>query len=60
MTPEPGFLVAMYRAVTESTAPTLCVGRRRHGSSQRPLGEPSWLREGYASTSNLVEADDTS
>ncbi|WP_052327900.1 glycosyltransferase [Serinicoccus marinus] len=67
--PEDDYVATLQRACLEG--PTLAVGRRRHarlggaGTDQdwppsACLTEPGWLREGYAATRDLRDADDTS
>lgn len=72
MVPEPGYLAAMVRGLTEHD---LVVGRRRHadltgwtgpqvadwltghGPAPRALPEPQWLSDGYAATDDLAAGD---
>ena len=65
--PEPGFLAALTRKVA-LCPDVLAVGRRRHADlSELPPGgdpsaaprlpEPAWLRQGYAASKDLLDAD---
>ncbi|GAA1174068.1 hypothetical protein GCM10009584_14060 [Ornithinimicrobium humiphilum] len=69
--PDDGYLAAMQQACLAE--PVLAVGRRRHADLREllrdggttwpppvPLPEPEWLAQGYAETSDLRAADDTS
>ena len=57
--PEPGFVEALVRRVA-ACPDVLAVGRRRHADlsgSGAELPEPSWLREGYRASRDLLDAD---
>ena len=57
--PEPDFVRALVRRVA-ACPDVLAVGRRRHADLSgdgRELPEPVWLREGYAATRDLLDAD---
>ena len=57
--PEPGFLAALTQRLA-SCPDVLAVGRRRHADllgDGRELPEPAWLRDGYARSRNLLDAD---
>ncbi|GAA2546891.1 glycosyltransferase family 2 protein [Pseudonocardia hydrocarbonoxydans] len=57
--PEPQFLERLTARVARCPD-VLAVGRRRHTDGSRPLPEPAWLREGYAGSRDLLDADGTS
>ncbi len=57
--PEPGFVAALTRRPSASPD-ALAVGRRRHADLSgdgRELTEPAWLREAYAASRDLLDAD---
>ena len=57
--PEPGFVSALVRHVA-ACPDVLAVGRRRHADLSgdgRELEEPAWLRDGYAASRDLLDAD---
>ena len=57
--PEPGFVAALVRHAAASPD-VLAVGRRRHADLSgdgRELPEPAWLREAYAASGDLLDAD---
>jgi len=57
--PEPGFVKALVRRVS-ACPDVVAVGRRRHADLSgdgAELPEPSWLREGYAASRDLLDAD---
>ena len=57
--PEPGFVTALVRRAA-ACPDVLAVGRRRHADLSgdgAELPEPAWLREGYAATRDLLDAD---
>lgn len=57
--PEPGFVEALVRRVA-ACPDVLAVGRRRHADlsgNGAELPEPSWLREGYRASRDLLDAD---
>ena len=57
--PEAGFLAAITQRLA-SCPDVLAVGRRRHADllgDGRELPEPAWLRDGYARSRDLLDAD---
>ncbi len=57
--PEPGFVSALVRHVA-ACPDVLAVGRRRHADLSgdgEELTEPRWLRDGYAASRDLLDAD---
>ena len=58
-TPEPDFLARLLPRVA-ACPDVLAVGRRRHADlsgNGRELPEPGWLRDGYAASRDLLDAD---
>jgi len=57
--PEPGYVQALVRRVL-ACPDVLAVGRRRHADlsgTGAELPEPGWLRDGYAASRDLLDAD---
>ena len=57
--PEPGFVAALVRHAA-ANPDVLAVGRRRHADLSgdgTELPEPAWLRDGYAASHDLLDAD---
>lgn len=54
--PEPAYLERLVRRVAASDD-VLAVGRRRHAGAAGELPEPAWLRDGYAASRELLDAD---
>ncbi len=54
--PEPGFLHAVTRRLA-ACPDVLAVGRRRHADASGELPEPAWLRDAYAASRDLLDAD---